>query len=156
MDPKKLGIYIYLVVHPALLHIALAHFPDQVWMPWMLAIPYAVFAYIAFPGLRPSTEAGLFWFFGLPFISAVAGYSMLTRMDGMPDDISVVALSYAMFSLYVFSNAIALLARIAPILATAPELRYAARRNPVGFVILSGLTFMFVYQLLVWWQAILG
>lgn len=155
MDPKKSETYIYAVVHPALLTIAISHFSDQTWMPWLLVIPYAFFAYITWPGLKPSTEEGLFWFFGRPFISAIAGYLML-KANGMPDHVSVIALSYATFSIYVFSNAIALLARMTPVLATAPELHYAARRNSVGLVILFGLTFMIVYQILIWLQMALG
>ncbi|MDB6179720.1 hypothetical protein PAF17_19985 [Paracoccus sp. Z330] len=151
MDPKKFETFIYLVMHPALLCIAIRHFPDQTWMPWMLVIPYAFFAYLTWPGLRPSTEAGLFWFFGRPFISAISGYLML-KANGAPDDLSVVALSYSMFTLYIFSNTVALLARMTPVAITAPELHYAARRNPVGLVILFGLAFIFVYQLLVWFQ----
>lgn len=151
LDPRKFGTYIYLGMHPVLLNIAIVHFPDRQWMPWMLAIPYAFFAYITFPGFKPSTERGLFWFFGLPFISAVAGYSLL-KLNGMPDDLGTTALIPVMFNHYVFSNVIALLARMTPVLATAPELHYAARRNPIGFVLLSGLFFLFVYQLLVWWQ----
>ncbi|MDO5620840.1 MAG: hypothetical protein Q4G24_05160 [Paracoccus sp. (in: a-proteobacteria)] len=155
MDPRKFETFIYLVMHPALLTIAIVHFSDQTWIPWVLVIPYAFFAYITWPGLKPSTEAGLFWFFGRPFISAIAGYLML-KANGMPDHLSVVALSFATFSIYIFSNVIALLARMTPVLVTTPQLHYAARRNPVGLAILSGLAFMIVYQILSWLQMALG
>ena len=138
---KPLLKYVHTLVHSAFLYIAIAYFPDRNWMPWLLALPYAFFAYITFPGLKPKFEEALVWFFGIPLITAVSGFWAL-KANGMPDDPAVLVLIYAVFATYIFANLIAFCARVVPELITAPESRHAFRRQPIGFPMLLLLVFV--------------
>lgn len=133
--------YVHTLVHSAFLYIALAYFPDKSWMPWLVALPYAFFAYITFPGLKPKSEEILVWFFGLPIITAVSGFWVL-KANGMPDDPAVLVLVYAVFATYIFANLIAFCARVVPEVIAAPESRQAFKKQPIGFPLLLLLAFV--------------
>ena len=127
--------YVHTVVHSTFLYVAIAYFSDQSWMPSLLIIPYTFFAHITFPGLQAKSEEILVWFFGLPLISAISGFVAL-KMYGMLDDPIVLMLVYAVFSVYLFSNIIALGVRVVPVAMNAPGTRQAFKNQPIGFLLL--------------------